>query len=108
MVKTQRDPRRMRSRRKASDHLRMPAALARGCQTRLDPLPNRPIALHQDHRSVDPVLARPEPEIPPAPTATSKAPGTISDHPPSCNIQSHLLQFTPHTLVQHITYRLMR
>jgi len=65
MVKTQRDPRRMRSRPKASDHLRMPAALARGCQTRLDPLPNRPIALHQDHRSVDPVLARPEPEIPP-------------------------------------------
>ena len=30
MVKTQRDPRRMRSRPKASDHLRMPAALARG------------------------------------------------------------------------------
>ncbi len=56
---SQRDPRRMRHRPKTSDHLRMPAAAARGLRTRLDSLSDRPPALHQNHRTMDSVLARP-------------------------------------------------
>ena len=37
---------------KASDDLRMPTALARGPWTRVDPIPDRALALHQDHRSL--------------------------------------------------------
>ena len=48
------------------DHLRMPAALARGSRTRLAPVPDRAPA--QDDRALVPVLARPEPQIPPVPT----------------------------------------
>jgi Protein of unknown function (DUF3024) len=42
----------MRRRPKTSDHLRMPTALARGLRARLDPIPDRPAALHQDHRTL--------------------------------------------------------
>ena len=41
-------------------------ALARGSRTRLAPVPDRAPA--QDHRALVPVLARPEPQIPPVPT----------------------------------------
>src|SRR5271157_3091224 len=68
-ARSRRDARRMRHHPKTSDHLRMPTALARGLWARLDPIPDRPAALHQDHRTVDAVLARPEPEIPPLPPA---------------------------------------
>jgi hypothetical protein len=71
---SQRDPRRMRHRPKASDHLRMPAAVARRLRTRLVSLSDRPPALHQNHRTMDPVLARPQPQIPPIPTTRPQPP----------------------------------
>jgi hypothetical protein len=58
----------MRHRPKTSDHLRMLAARARGLQTRLDSLSDRPPALHQNHWTMDCALARPQPQIPPLPT----------------------------------------
>ena len=69
-----RDPCRMRRHLKASDHLRMPSALVRGPWVGLDPVPHRPSALHQSHRSMGPVPAGPQPQITPIPTTRTQPP----------------------------------
>ena len=51
------NPHRMRRHPTTSDHLRMPTTLARGLRPGLDPLPHRAPALHQNHRTMDAVLA---------------------------------------------------
>jgi hypothetical protein len=72
----------------------MPTALARGLRARLDPVPDRLPALHQGHRAMDPVLARPEPEIPPLQTSRSQPPSPRPTRPRRRPSRPHLLGIT--------------
>ena len=91
---SRRDLRRMRRRTKASDHRRMPTAVARGLRTRLDPLPARPPALHQNHRASDPVRARSQPQIPPLPSTRPQPPSPRPTRLPRQPSRPHLLGIT--------------
>jgi len=69
----------------------MPAALARRLRPRLDPIPDRPPALHQNDRVIDAALARPEPEIPPLRTSRPQSPSPRPARLPRRPSRPHLL-----------------
>jgi len=71
--------------------LRVPTPLARRPRPRMDPVPDRTPAPHQDHRPLDAVLARPEPQVPPLPAPGPQSPRPGPPRLPRQTRRPHLL-----------------
>jgi hypothetical protein len=70
-------------------------ALARRLRTGMDQLPDRPAALHHHRQNLDPVLARPQPALPPLRPTGPLTSGRRSSHRARPRPHRHLLGLIP-------------
>jgi hypothetical protein len=69
--------------------------LRRGLRPGIDQFPDRPAALHRHHQNLDPVLARPQPALPPLRASGPVTPGQRSSHRTRPRPHRHLLGLAP-------------